>query len=977
MGLFSRFRSTTPAPIQEAIDAQGMSLSGGTMLPGAPIPPSHGYSTGVRGSDYPVGANITIKPRVAYGRPSFDTLRKLIDAWDLARACINHKIDDLRSMELLYSPADGFEDDASTAVKAARAALAYPDRELPFALWLSKFLEGVWRYDAGCLYRRRNRAGEIIGLEVVDGTSITPYIDEYGRRPQPPAPAYAQIVHGVDYEWLTSDDLIYLPFRPQLDSPYGLAPIESLILTANTDLRFQKYFLDYFTAGSIPGGLLEAPPDASTPNQVGEWQDYWDALLIGDQEALRQIKVVPNGMHLDPQREASFDENFPIYLMRRTCALFGVTPQDLGITLDVNRANSDTQVDIQFRVNTLPGDRFVSSILTRYLQDDLGLPVKVEFDDGQEKEDRLADAQAWQIKINTGAASPDDWRQDLGLPIDNERPFPRGIMSSRLGFIPMAAILNIAGPVDVETAAPVDSQPLQLETFDGTPGLLPYKPPGGAQFKRAPIDPDEPSFPQLEKPVPGTGVEQQGVENPVHSSSARIAKERAAFARFVKARAKSGRWRDFAFTDIPAGQARELNKDGRAQVRKDAGQTAAAGLAVVAQDTGRVLLLQRAQDDGPASGLWELPGGHLEGDETAKQAAYREWQEETGLLLPYVPESPDITWTAGAYQGFVWVVPQELDIAGRGAVINPDDPDGDITEAIAWWDPALIEGNPAVRPELVASAGVVLDAVLQALASDAVVKAGGNPKGWRANPPGTPHAAFDLAITDHYQPQIRKALQALWPDLHAAVTSAASTPGAEAAAAVEALGQPNLELLRTTLQGLQADSWAAGAHAASIQTRAAPGVVQVAMPPTDWDHWEPGHITAADLEDDGGFQTLLQNAGITLDGIADSAARLVGDGIADGLRQGKSVTSIARTVASLVGSESRAELIAHTETARAMSQASMNLYQQVGVAEWDLITTAGACPICLDIAAANPHPVGSDAPPEHPRCRCAPAPHTP
>lgn len=736
MGLFHR-RNTTPEPIEQAIHQQG--LDSGSFGPGHPIAPWHGYSTGARSFDYPVGANINIKPRSAYGRPSFETLKRLVDAWDLARICINHKIDDLRSMELLYSPADGFDGDADMPIKAARAALAYPDRELPYEAWLSKWLEGVWRYDAGCLYRRRNRAGDVIGLEIVDGKTILPYIDEYGRRPQPPAPAYAQIIHGSDWEWLTTDDLIYVPFRPQDDSPYGLAPIESIILTANTDLRFQKYFLDYFTDGSLPAGLLEAPPDASTPEQVGQWQDYWDALMIGDQEALRQIKIVPAGMRLDQMREATFDENFPLYMMRRCCAAYGVVPQDVGITMDVNRANGDTQVDIQFRVNTKPPSMHVASILTRYLQHDLGLPVKVRLDDGQEKEDRLNEAKTWQVYIESGIASPDEAREELlGLPIDNERPFPRGIVSSRLGFVPMSAILAISGPTDPETVSPDDTQPLPSETFDGTPGLLPYKPPGGAQFKRAPLDPDEPRFPQLERPVPGSGLELP-TGNVVHASSDRIAKERQAFQRFAKARARSGRWRDFTFVDVPPGEARELNKDARAEVRKDAGQVVAAGLAVVAADTGRVLLLQRGPDDGPASGLWELPGGHLEDGETPKQAAYREWQEETGLLLPYVPESPDVSWTDGVYQGFVWVVPQELDLGGRGVVINPDDPDGDVTEAIAWWDPDLIPGNPAVRAELVAEADALLSAVMDALSQEPVVKA--RPKGAGGSTPLTPRTA--------------------------------------------------------------------------------------------------------------------------------------------------------------------------------------------------------------------------------------------
>jgi len=54
----------------------------------------------------------------------------------------------------------------------------------------------------------------------------------------------------------------------------------------------------------------------------------------------------------------------------------------------------------------------------------------------------------------------------------------------------------------------------------------------------------------------------------------------------------------------------------------------AAGLAVRAADTGRILMLQRAHDPAdPAAGLFEFPGGCLEPGETPMAAAVREWQE--------------------------------------------------------------------------------------------------------------------------------------------------------------------------------------------------------------------------------------------------------------------------------------------------------------------------------------------------------------
>lgn len=144
-----------------------------------------------------------------------------------------------------------------------------------------------------------------------------------------------------------------------------------------------------------------------------------------------------------------------------------------------------------------------------------------------------------------------------------------------------------------------------------------------------------------------------------------------------------------------------------AAVAKSAKTPTAAGLAVLAADTGRVLMLQRHLDpdgDDPAGGYWEFPGGRLDPGETPYQAARREWAEETGLTLPRGKVTGSWESKDGVYHGFVVTIAHETDLPvlnGRAEGANPDDPDGDETEALAWWDPSQIKGNPAVRPEVI------------------------------------------------------------------------------------------------------------------------------------------------------------------------------------------------------------------------------------------------------------------------------------
>ena len=1012
-------KAQVPRSVSAAVMAQGMANTA-NFGPGTPIQPTAGYSQRPRSTDYPVGVNINLSPRTAWGRTSFETLKAIIDAYDVARMCINHKIDEIRSMEPLFQPADGVSGDVDAAVDAARAALAFPDRVNPYDSWVSLLLEGALRYDATALYRRRNMEGDVIGLEVVDGTTVFPYIDEHGRRPEPPAPAYWQKVKGITNDWLTTDDIAYERFRPQADSPFGLAPMESILLTANTDLRFQWHFLQMFTEGTIPAGLMPLPEDISSPDQVAEWQDYWDAFTSGDQSILHKLIAVPAGTQIIDTKPETFDKAFPQYLMTRTAAAFGVVPQDLGLVDDVNRANGETQVDIQFRVNTLPWVRFVEGILNRYLQRDLGLPVKIGLDTGRDKEDRLQDAQVWNLGVQSGAVSADEWRSEMfGLPVDNERPVPRGIISSRLGFIPLVAMERVAGTLDPETVSPVDDVPLDPTPFNGTDGVMPDKLPGGTQFKRAPSDPEEPNFPDQEQPVPGTGVvapptppvtkaDTAGVtvETGIHGvdivdeddETELVKSELTAFRKFAAARRKRGSWRPFEFEHVDKVTAHRLNVASYSQIRKDAGEVSVAGLAVVAADTGRVLMLQRALDpEDDAAGMFEFPGGHLEQGETPLEGAIREWQEEVGQAVP--DGEATSTWTSpdGHYQGNVWVIPAEaaVDLGTRGEFTNPDDPDGDAVEAICWWDPETLPGVPVIRRELAA----VLDTVVPLLTGgDADPKAVTLAKSWRDSPNLVPQHEYDLKITDHYEPLIRAALEAWVKRIRVAsfergvvkASQGADAAGAGGAAVIAEQVQATLAAdpaladtadLERIIRQVIVDGYLTGGHGAIDQVGAAavvaPDETGRLITTVNWDAWAPGDTAAAEQAADGGLRALLDQAGVTIKSIVDTSLDQAGNVIADGLARGDTIDTIAHALGDVVASPSRAEMIAHTETARAQSAASLDIYRQSGIAEWDLLPAAGACPVCLAVAAANPHPVtdASDSPPVHPRCRCAASPH--
>jgi 2'-5' RNA ligase len=598
------FGSGIPPEIQAA-EARAQMTPASPFSPGEPIGPYAGFSTTPWSRDRVTGYNIATRPRT-HERVAFDTLKGLFGAYDVARICVRHRIASLRSLDYKLVSAEGYEGDISAEVAEGKRVLKRPDRKTLFKPWLAKYLRGILTCDAGTLYRMRNRAGRPVGLKVIDGTGIAPLLDYWGDSPEPPAPAYIQYVQGLPMQWLTRDDLIYEPYDPQDDSIYGTAPLEDILLSANTDIRFQLYFLERFTQGNLPAGFASAP-DTWSPDQIEQFQEYWDAFMMGDQSRKHQIRWIPSSK-LAWTNEKDFTDAFSLFLMRKTCAAYSIVPSDLGFTESVNKSSGESQADVQHRVGDLPMAHHIQDILSAFLQDDLQLPLRFAFDLGEEQDDRLDQANSDDKYIKNGTVSLSEIRE-LRFGLTDPRPVPRFIYTERSGPIPVSSLLAVAGHTDPATALPEEGAPLSHEVFGGVEGVLPNPPIKVMSLAEQeygpsampPAPPPQPKMTAADETQPGQPVAKEGEgAAPAHGGNvtagitaatglysydlegrdddegehgpgaAAVAKELAAFRRFAKARRKAGEWRDFEFDAVPAGEARRLNAEGFSAARKAA-----------------------------------------------------------------------------------------------------------------------------------------------------------------------------------------------------------------------------------------------------------------------------------------------------------------------------------------------------------------------------------------------------------------------
>ena len=196
--------------------------------------------------------------------------------------------------------------------------------------------------------------------------------------------------------------------------------------------------------------------------------------MMGDQSKLNQVRWVPAGAKFTPVKDAAFDKEFPLYLMRCTAAAFGVTPNDLGFTEDVNRSTGEMQVDVQFRVGTLPVVRHVEDVINLFILEHLKLKARIQFDTGQGTQHRLEIAQANDIYIKNGTLSSDEVARDARQARSAKRS-PRRATSTTPAPAPSPCSLfhSLAGKIDPTTYGPDKAQEFIDHPFISAPGTAP------------------------------------------------------------------------------------------------------------------------------------------------------------------------------------------------------------------------------------------------------------------------------------------------------------------------------------------------------------------------------------------------------------------------------------------------------------------------------------------------------------------------
>ena len=252
-------------------------------------------------------------------------------------------------------------------------------------------------------------------------------------------------------------DIVYRPRNVRAHKVYGYSPVQQVLMTVNIALRRQLWQLDYFTEGSIPDALIGVPTNW-TPEQIKQFQDYWDTEFAGDLAKRRRAKFVPGdtARKVRQTKEPRHKDDFDEWLARIICFAFSVPPQ-WAVKL-MNRATADNQSAQSEEEGLEPTKEWVKDLIDEIIAEEFASP-DLELHWLDEDADALDRKPQLEGRVKLGAVTLNEMRDSLGLDPYANAAADRPMVLTATGYVPIEAN---AGGEEVNTSA--NRQNAQAET---------------------------------------------------------------------------------------------------------------------------------------------------------------------------------------------------------------------------------------------------------------------------------------------------------------------------------------------------------------------------------------------------------------------------------------------------------------------------------------------------------------------------------
>jgi hypothetical protein len=514
----------------------------------------------------------------------FKTLRAAADQIDILRRCVEVLKQKMVGLDWDVVLSDDSTEAviADTGLSAIRAQQVAKDKfseeidrirqfwktpdvsnGLIFSDWLNMALEEILVVDAWAVWAQKSVGGGVAGLQILDGTTIKPLIDDRGMRPLPPYAAFQQILFGfprsefsaadesvaADGEF-SSDELAYMIRNRRTTSVYGYSPVERALPLADMYLRRQQWLRAEFTDGVIPSMMFATDATfGGNPDLLRAYENVFNDDLAGQTEQRKRARLLPAG--ITPIEPAGYDQKFSDmfdnFLVNSICGHFGIMPSEIGVNPKSGLGGAgfqDGEAQSSEVIGLVPLAEWVGRMLSHLSYVYLGMPRELEFKFmPSQRNDDLSAAQADDIRLKNGTKSLNEVRASIGLPLIESEEADQPILFTPAGTF----FMTPDGVMDLASGSTVDS----TET-DQQPEGAGQPPAADAPEEEQPAEPKKPETEdQTEepaKPVKTKSVDTSDLQRD----------EAKHFMRWLN------KWRQpdrpYRFQHLPATYAETLNK---------------------------------------------------------------------------------------------------------------------------------------------------------------------------------------------------------------------------------------------------------------------------------------------------------------------------------------------------------------------------------------------------------------------------------
>lgn len=330
---------------------------------------------------------------------------------------------------------DKFNDEISRV----RTFWENPDKAngLTFTDWLMVALEEILVIDALAIWPQKTVGGDLFGLQILDGSTIKPLLDDRGMRPMPPNAAYQQILYGfprsefsansddptADGEF-TSDDLAYLVRNRRSISVYGMSPTERALPLADIYLRRQQWLRAEYTEGVTPELMFESNEEWGTnPDLLRAYENILNDDLSGQTAQRKRSRLLPFGikpLQMDGYGE-KFKDTLDLYLIQSICGHYGVQPTEIGYDAKGGLGGAGYEAGKAGNAEALGAQPLVlwlNKVISQLSYAYLGMPRELEFKlMTSKRNDDEANARKSQIEVTSAGKTINERRSELGLPL--------------------------------------------------------------------------------------------------------------------------------------------------------------------------------------------------------------------------------------------------------------------------------------------------------------------------------------------------------------------------------------------------------------------------------------------------------------------------------------------------------------------------------------------------------------------------------